>query len=103
MHRIAILAVLVAGPARADVNGDGVDDHPLASDLRAAFGRGLSSCRGGECSFDLSAVECTTRGTATTCRAGTRTTSGASAERLAAHLREMASDDDADRVRPDDR
>jgi hypothetical protein len=62
VHRIAILAVLIAGAARADVNGDDVDDHPLASDLRAAFGRGLSSCRGGECSFDLSAVECTTRG-----------------------------------------
>jgi hypothetical protein len=92
VRRIAIFTLLLAGAARADVDGDDIDDHPLASDLRAAFGRDLSSCRGNECNFELSAVECTTRDTATTCRAGKRKASGTNAERLADHLREIAND-----------
>jgi hypothetical protein len=83
--RIAAVLVLIVGAARADE----IDDHPLAGDLRAAFGRDVSSCRDHECNLDVSAVECTTRGTATSCRAGRRTASGATAERLADHLRGM--------------
>jgi len=94
VKRIAIFTLLVAGAARADVDGDEIDDHPLASDLRAAFGRGLSSCHGDKCELELTAVECTTRGTATTCVAGKRKASGVNAARLADHLREMASYED---------
>jgi hypothetical protein len=96
VKRIAVLAILAASAARADGDGDDVDDHPLASDLRAAFGRDVSSCRGNECNLELSAIECTTRGTATICRAGQHKASGANAERLAVHLRQIANDEHRD-------
>jgi hypothetical protein len=93
VNRLAVLIVLLAGSARAD-DGDDVDDHPLAADLRAAFGRDLSVCRGTpghrECELVVAPVSCTTRDGATTCRAGKRKASGAAAERLSDHLRTMA-------------
>jgi hypothetical protein len=100
VNRIVIAALLLIGTtARADVDGDDVDDHPLASDLRAAFGRGVSACRGNACTLDLANVACTTRGTATTCRAGQRTATGTKAAQLAAHLREIADADTIARIR----
>ena len=90
MKHIVIFTMLIASAARADVDGDDIDDHPLASDLRAAFGRAMSACRSTECSFELQAVQCTRRGAVTTCRSGKHRASGVNAERLANHLREIA-------------
>ncbi|HEY4244772.1 MAG TPA: hypothetical protein VGM88_33385 [Kofleriaceae bacterium] len=90
MQRLVVaILVLLAGTVRARADDD-VDDHPLAQDLRAAFGRDISRCHGDKCELELHRVTCTSRGAATTCRAaGTRTARGPHAVQLAAHLREI--------------
>jgi hypothetical protein len=108
MRRIAVLAVLLAaGVAHADGDDDNddIDDHPLAIDLRSAFGHEISQCRGDKCALELTSVTCTTMAARTTCRAlapvhslsvpyglGPHKATGPAAKRLAAHLREVFND-----------
>ena len=59
--RIGVVLLLAASTASAmpgpDVN-DGIDDEPLARDLRSAFGATVMPCSGDECHLDLGAVTC---------------------------------------------